>query len=91
MDLKEIAKKTGYTVEQVRGVFEKMKSFDPKPGRNYESEQPVYVVPDVHVVKGEDGFDVLLNDEGMPELKMSRFYMNLFVSDGVQGDAKEYI
>ncbi len=78
MDLKEIAKKTAYSVEEIKAVFEKIKSFDPKPGRNYESDQPIYVVPDVHVVKGEDGFEVFLNDEGVPDLKMNRYYVGAF-------------
>ncbi len=91
MDLKEIAHKTGYSVAQIKGVFEKIKSFDPKPGRNYASEQPIYVVPDVHVVKGEDGFDVFLNDEGVPDLRMNRYYVELFVSDKLSGDTKDYI
>ncbi|MGD0230649.1 MAG: RNA polymerase factor sigma-54 [Syntrophorhabdales bacterium] len=91
MDPKELTKKTAYSIEQIRAVFEKIKSFDPKPGRNYESDQPIYVVPDVHVVKGEDGFEVFLNDEGVPDLKMNRYYVELFVSEKVNGDTKEYI
>ncbi len=91
MDLREIAKRTGHSVEKIREVFEKIKSFDPKPGRNYESDQTIYVVPDVYVIKTEDGLDVLLNDEGIPELRMSRYYMNLNTDEKVNGDAREYI
>ncbi|MBP1729805.1 MAG: polymerase sigma54 factor [Deltaproteobacteria bacterium] len=91
MDLRDIAKKAGYPVEKIREIFEMIKSFDPKPGRNYEGDQTIYVVPDVHVVKTEDGFEVFLNDEGMPELKMSRYYMNLYTDEKLNGDAREYI
>ena len=91
MDLKEIAKKTGHSLEQIKRVFEKMKGFDPKPGRNYEADQPIYVVPDVYVVKGEDGFEVFLNDENVPDLKMNRYYVGLLVREKLNGDAREYI
>jgi RNA polymerase sigma-54 factor len=91
MDLREIAKKSGYSLEKIKEVFETIKSFDPKPGRNYESEQTIYVVPDVYVVKTEDGFDVLLNDDGIPELRMSRYYTGLNTDKKVNGDAKDYI
>jgi RNA polymerase sigma-54 factor len=91
MDPKEIARKTNHSVEEIRSVFERIKTFDPKPGRNYESDQPIYVVPDVHVVKGDDGFEGLLNDEGVPDLKMNRYYVELFVSEKVNGDTREYI
>jgi RNA polymerase sigma-54 factor len=91
LDLKEIGRKTGYPTEQIKRVVEKIKSFDPKPGRNYASDQPIYVVPDVHVVKGDDGFEVLLNDDGIPDLKMNRYYVELFVKEKLNGDTKEYI
>ena len=92
MDLREIAKKSGHPMEKIREVFEKIKSFDPKPGRNYESDQTIYVVPDVYVIKTEDGtFDVLLNDEGIPELRMSRYYMDMHGDEKVNGDARDYI
>lgn len=91
LDMREIARKSGHTVEQVRAVYEMIKTFDPKPGRNYEGEQTIYVVPDVHVVKTEDGFEVLLNDEGLPDLRMNRYYVELFVQEKLDGNAKEYV
>lgn len=91
MDMKEIARKSGHTVEEVRAVYETIKTLDPKPGRNYEGDQTIYVVPDVHVVKGEDGFEVLLNDEGVPDLRMNRYYVELFVQEKIDGDTKEYV
>jgi RNA polymerase sigma-54 factor len=91
MDLREIARKTGYSIERIKEIVEKIKSFDPKPGRNYGSDQPVYVVPDVHVIKGEDGFDVYLNDDGIPDLRMNRYYTDLFVNEKLNGDTKDYI
>ncbi|HUJ70371.1 MAG TPA: RNA polymerase factor sigma-54 [Syntrophorhabdales bacterium] len=91
MDLREIARKTGHSLAEIKEVIEKIKGFDPKPGRNYASEQPIYVVPDVHVVKGDDGFDVFLNDEGVPDLRMNKYYVELFVSDKLNGDTKDYI
>jgi RNA polymerase sigma-54 factor len=91
MDLREIARKTGHTLEEIKAAFEKIKNLDPKPGRNYGNEQPIYVVPDVHVVKGEDGFEVFLNDEGIPDLRMNKYYVELFVSEKANGDTKDYI
>jgi RNA polymerase sigma-54 factor len=91
MDLREIAKRSGHPMEKIKEVFEKIKSFDPKPGRNYESDQTIYVIPDVYVVKTEDGLDVLLNDDGIPELRMSSYYMNLHGDEKCNGDARDYI
>ncbi|MCX5798673.1 MAG: RNA polymerase factor sigma-54 [Proteobacteria bacterium] len=90
-NLKEIAKKTGYPFEKIKEVFEIIKGFDPKPGRNYGDEYTSYVVPDVYVVKKEGTFEVLLNDEEIPELRMNRYYVGLYKRRDINGDTKKYI
>lgn len=90
-NMKAVMKATGYTMEEIREVAEKIRSFDPKPGRNYSDEYTSYVVPDVYVVKTEDGFDVLLNDDDMPEIRMSRYYLGLATDRKVSTDTKRYI
>jgi RNA polymerase sigma-54 factor len=89
--IKEIEKQTGYPAEKVREVWERIKSFDPKPGRNYSDDYASPVVPDVFVVKGEDGFQVYLNEDDVPELRMSRYYLDLYRSKGVSGEARRYV
>ena len=90
-NLKAIVKATGYTLEQVKDVLEKFKHFDPKPGRNFGDEYTSYVVPDVYVVKTEDGFDIFLNDDDIPELRLNRYYIDLYADKKVNGDARKYI
>jgi RNA polymerase sigma-54 factor len=89
--VKEIEKKTGYPAEKVREVWERIKSFDPKPGRNFSDDYASPVVPDVFVVKGEDGFQVYLNEDDIPELRMSRYYLDLYRSKEVNGEARRYV
>jgi len=88
---KEIAKKTGFSLEAVKEVFEKVKQFDPKPGRNYADESTIYVVPDVYVVKTEEGLEVFLNDDDIPDLKMNRYYIDLYADKAVSGNTRSYI
>ena len=90
-NLKAIVKATGYTPEKVKEVFAKFRSFDPKPGRNFGDEYTSYIVPDVYVVKTEDGFEVFLNDEDLPELRLSRYYIGLYADKKVNGDTRKYI
>ncbi len=90
-NLKGIAKATGFPIEKIKEVFEKIKSFDPKPGRNFSDEFISYVVPDVYVVKGEEGFDIALNNDDVPELRMSRYYLELATDRKVSGETKRYI
>lgn len=90
-NVKGIAKVTGFSPDTVKRVFEKIKGFDPKPGRNYSDEYTSYIVPDVYVVKKEDSFEILLNDDDIPELRLNRYYMELCMDKKVAGDTKKYI
>lgn len=89
--IKEISRKTGLPVEKVREIHDKLKSFDPKPGRNFAEEATIYVVPDVYVVKKDDGFDVVLNDEELPELRISKYYLDLYASGKVDQETRRFI
>ncbi len=89
--IKEIAKKTGYPPEKIQDVFNKIKEFDPKPGRNFSEDVASYIVPDVYVVKGENGFEVYLSDDDIPELKLNKYYLGLYSDKNVDGETKRYI
>jgi len=90
-NLKELVKRTGYPAEKVKEVFEKVKGYDPKPGRNFADEYTTYVVPDVFVVKTEDGLEIFLNDDEIPDLKMNRYYVDLYLNKGTNSTTKNYI
>lgn len=91
-NLKAIVKATGYSLEKVKKVLDKFKHFDPKPGRNFGDEYTSYIVPDVYVIKTEEeGFEVFLNDDDVPELKLNRYYVELYADKKVGGDTRKYI
>ena len=62
----------------------------PKPGLLFSSERVDYVVPDLVVVKTEKGYDVVLNDDGVPNLRISPYYHNLLKTTK-EGQTKEYL
>ncbi|MBP8625452.1 MAG: RNA polymerase factor sigma-54 [Syntrophorhabdaceae bacterium] len=90
-NLKAIVKKTGYSLEKIKSVLEEIRSFDPKPGRNFSDEQIPYIIPDVYVVKTDDGFEVFLNEEDIPDLQMNRYYMELNLNKEINGDTRKYL
>ena len=91
VNINEIAKKTGYPPEKIQDVFNKIREFDPKPGRNFSDDFTSYIVPDVYVLKGEDGFEVYLSDDNIPELKLNGYYIDLYAAGNVDGETKRYI
>ncbi len=59
-----------------------IRKLEPKPGRQYSTEQPVYIVPDVYVYKVGDEYQIQLNDDGLPHLRVNRRYASLMRSAG---------
>jgi RNA polymerase sigma-54 factor len=90
-DPRELVKLTGQPVDKVREVLDKIKRFDPKPGRNFSDESTIYVMPDVYVVKGESGFEVYLDDDQIPELRMNKYYIELLMAKKTGSEARRYI
>ncbi len=90
-NLKDIVKKTGYPIDLVKHIVDKIKSYDPKPGRNYGDDHVFYMIPDVYVAKKEGEFEVFLNEEDLPELRMNKHYIELYMNKGTNGDARKYI
>ena len=92
-NFQEISKSLGLSMEEVFSAIHVLKRLDPKPGQKHSAEPSRYVIPDVHVVKDSDEYRILLNDDGMPRLRVSPSYRKLLVGmDGKNSkDAKEYL
>ena len=88
--LLKIASELKIDLEKVLEALEIIKSFCPKPGLLFSSEGVDYVVPDLVVVKTDEGYDVVLNDEGVPNLKINSYYQNLLKTTK-EGQTKEYL
>ena len=73
----EIARKLGCTIEDLKEHVEVIRNLDPKPGSRYNPSQSQYVIPDVYVMKVEDQYVAMLNEEGLPQLRISPVYRRL--------------
>ena len=87
-----IAKKLGESQEDVLAAIQVIMHLDPKPGRAYTGEEPLYIIPDVYVYKVDDEYVVVLNEDGLPKLRISGYYKNILAKRDMAGtDTKEYI
>jgi RNA polymerase sigma-54 factor len=78
----EIARKLGMPIEELKQHIEIIRNLDPKPGSRYNPSQSQYVIPDVYVVKVEDQYVAMLNEEGLPQLRISPVYRRLLDKSG---------
>jgi len=68
-----------------------MRKTDPKPGMNFSKDSNHAVTPDVYIVKKDDGYDIILNEDGMPALRMNSYYLSMLKNKDLDGGTKEYI
>lgn len=87
-----IAKATGHPLEEILAAVKVIINLDPHPGRVYSDEEPVYIVPDVYVHKVGSEYVILLNDEGLPRLRVSSYYKDILKKDSnASGETKDYV
>ena len=89
--LKEIAARTETTFDDVVQAVECIRHLIPKPGLKYNNQKTNYVEPEVTIAKVDDEFVIILNDEGMPQLRLNANYKKLLKSNGVSGDTKSFL
>ncbi len=88
----KIAKSFGATITEVIAAVGLIRTLDPKPGSRFNSPRVEYIVPDVVVVKVDDDYQVILNEDGMPSLRINALYQNVLrQNDGMQSDTREYL
>lgn len=89
---KAIASALKMNIAEIISAVEIIKGLEPRPGQQFSDEEPRYITPDIYVYKMEDEFVIVVNDDGMPRLRVSNFYRNLLSGDGrFKDQAKEYL
>ncbi len=69
-----------------------VKSLEPRPGREYSDDTPQYITPDIYVYKMDNDLVIVLNDDGMPKLRVNPFYKkSIGTKERVSGEAESYI
>jgi len=82
----EIGRQMGLSPDEVSHHLEIIKRLDPKPGLKYSPDKSSYVIPDVFVVKEGDDYKIVLNDDGLPKLRISPTYRRMLDVKEVGGE-----
>ncbi|HRT27194.1 MAG TPA: RNA polymerase factor sigma-54 [Syntrophales bacterium] len=89
----QIARKLKVQLSEVLDAVAVISQMDPKPGIAYSEEREEYIVPDVFVLKVGDEYKIVLNEDGLPKLRISNFYKEILggVGGAKKAGCKEYI
>jgi RNA polymerase sigma-54 factor len=88
----ELAKQLGLEPEEIKGHLEVIRHLDPKPGARYSPSDSQYVIPDVYIIKTDEGYRAVLNDDGLPQLRISPVYRRLLDKGGdASSETRAYV
>ncbi|MBQ9329577.1 MAG: RNA polymerase factor sigma-54 [Oscillibacter sp.] len=86
-----ICRELGLTVEEVRAAGEVIAALDPHPGSSFQTaEETLYVRPDVFIVDGEAGLEVVLNEYYLPRISISSYYTRL-LQESDEAETRAYL
>lgn len=84
-----IAKDLDLPLEDVHEYHRMIQELEPRPGRGFNPEEPRYITPDIYVLPRGDEWEIVLNEDGMPDLRISRYYQKIMRQASRQD--KEYL
>lgn len=91
--MNKIASALSISIQQAQEIGDLIRTLDPKPGRQYSSDQEVrYIVPEVFVEKVEGEYIVYVNDLNFPRLVVNHLYESVLRQpDHFSEDTRRYL
>jgi RNA polymerase sigma-54 factor len=89
-----VAKKLNVELPELEAALEVVRTLETHPGRQFSTDRPHYIEPDVFVRRVGDEYVIQLNDDGLPRLRVSRAYRRMLQtmrSEGRQSEAQAFI
>ncbi len=87
----EIARKLGAHMDDVQIAIEEIGTLDPAPGRRFADDSNRVVVPDVTVEKDGDKWNIHLNSDYIPRLRISNTYKEMIARGTLTKTERDYL
>ncbi len=85
----DIARALKLSLDRIMESIEEIMGLEPKPGRRFGGNESRYIIPDVVVHKMGNEYVVVLNEDGIPRLRVNSLYRSLLRNSG--DEAKQYV
>ncbi len=89
--LKEIARALNRPVELVKRAVDVIKKLDPRPGLRFNKTETRLVEPDVYFRKVDNEWQVFMNEDDLPQLRLSPVYRRLLARDAADREVRNYV
>lgn len=87
-DFRQILKATKLKESELKAVMDLIQSLNPRPGNFIVTNEAQYIVPDVSVIKFENSWQVLINPDSIPRLKINQNYTELCKKSSLASDGQ---
>ena len=88
----QIAKALKEPQEKIEELIKKILKLDPKPGRNYTSEEIQHIIPDIIIdEKDDESLEIIFNDIDIPNININEEYKHMLESENADAQAKEFL
>jgi RNA polymerase sigma-54 factor len=77
----KLAKIFKINIAQVRESVSRINKLNPYPARQYVNEVTKFITPDVYIIPVGNDFQIVLNEEDLPHLKINSYYTSLLKSE----------
>ena len=75
----------------IKDAIKELTSLEPKPGRSFNAEEAVRLIPDAILKKGEKGYEAIFNNWELPRITLNAKYKNMIREADTPEDAKAYL
>jgi RNA polymerase sigma-54 factor len=91
-DFRGVARALSVSLEEVAAAAHVIGTLEPRPGRAFGGDEPVYIVPDIYVYRVGGEFHIVLNDDGLPRLRINGLYRDVLAKGSpVSKDTRDYV
>ncbi len=88
----QVSRTLGVAVDEVIRAVSMITSLDPKPGSIFSDDETIYISPDIYVFKVGEDYEIVLNEDGLPKLRINSFYREVLSSRGAHAEStRDYI
>lgn len=87
----DMARFLGVSVEEIQTAAGRIALLESRPGRAFLPDDVQFIVPEVFVVRGDDGYVVTTGQDYIPRLRISNHYKDLMGNPNTSEEDKEYI
>lgn len=88
---KEMARLLDRPLAEVETAAQVIRKLDPRPGQRYNKTEPRLIEPDIFFAKVGDEYQILVNDEGLPQLRLNSSYRRLLGRGAASKEVRSYI